>query len=203
MKPKAHGLERFPSSKRGAIGECLRGLVLAALDFDHVEGDLGATEKAAAVLLVLTCENRAFETDLQSVATVFRQRPIATVMVKVGMPEKGHLVRADLVPFTVDYCRFDLETGNQAAVGGVTDSDLDMRVLVASAALLVMPSLRLLDNRLARRGLVFGIAWVILAPMFFFFPDGWNGGYERLLALMLLGWARPCHSLFCAMLERR
>lgn len=61
-------------------------------------------------------------------------------------------------------------------------------VLVALAAILVVPRLRALDSRLARRGLLFGIAWVILAPLFFVVPDGWNGGYERGLALMLLGW---------------
>ena len=59
---------------------------------------------------------------------------------------------------------------------------------VALAAMLVVPSLKVLDDRLARRGIVFGIAWVILAPLFFLVPDGWNGAYERILALMLLGW---------------
>ena len=61
-------------------------------------------------------------------------------------------------------------------------------ILVTAAALLVVPSLRRLDTRLARRGFIFGIAWVILGPLFFIVPDGWNGGYERVLALMLLGW---------------
>ena len=29
---------------------------------------------------------------------------------------------------------------------------------------------------------------MILAPLFFVVPDGWNGAYERALALILLGW---------------
>lgn len=61
-------------------------------------------------------------------------------------------------------------------------------VLVALAAIFVVPGLRVLDRRLARRGLIFGVAWVILAPLFFVVPGGWSGGYERGLALMLLGW---------------
>lgn len=61
-------------------------------------------------------------------------------------------------------------------------------VLVGLAAFLVLPALRALDDRLARRGLVFGVAWSILAPLFLVVPAGWNGGYERGLALMLLGW---------------
>ena len=67
-------------------------------------------------------------------------------------------------------------------------------LLVAAAALLVVPSLRLHDDRLARRGVIFAGAWVILAPLFFVIPDGWNGGYERLLALMLLGWVATISS---------
>lgn len=61
-------------------------------------------------------------------------------------------------------------------------------ILVALAASLVVPRLTVLDSRLARRGLIFAVAWVILAPLFFLVPDGWSGGYERGLALMLLGW---------------
>lgn len=61
-------------------------------------------------------------------------------------------------------------------------------VLLAAAAFLVAPSLRQLESRLARRSIAFGVAWVILAPLFFVIPEGWNGGYERGLALMLLGW---------------
>lgn len=61
-------------------------------------------------------------------------------------------------------------------------------ILVGLAALLVLPALRALDSRLAPRGLVFGVVWLILAPLFFVVPDSWNGGYERGLALMLLGW---------------
>ena len=61
-------------------------------------------------------------------------------------------------------------------------------VLVALAALLVVPALKMLDDRLGRRSLWFGIAWVVLAPIFFIVPDSWNGAYERALALMLLSW---------------
>ena len=61
-------------------------------------------------------------------------------------------------------------------------------LLVSLAALLVLPSLRILDSRLVRRGLIFAIVWSILAPLFFIVPDDWKGGFERGLALMLLGW---------------
>lgn len=61
-------------------------------------------------------------------------------------------------------------------------------VLVAAALLLVVPTLKIISNRLGRRGVVFAIAWLILAPLFFVVPDGWKGGFERGLALMLLGW---------------
>lgn len=60
--------------------------------------------------------------------------------------------------------------------------------LVAAAAFLTVPALKLFDTRLARRSLIFAFAWVILAPLFFVVPNAWNGGYERFLALMLLGW---------------
>ena len=60
--------------------------------------------------------------------------------------------------------------------------------LVALAALLVVPALKMLDDQLGRRSLWFGIAWLILSPIFFFVPDSWNGGYERALALMILSW---------------
>lgn len=60
--------------------------------------------------------------------------------------------------------------------------------LVAAAAFLMTPALKLFDERWSRQSLIFAIAWVILAPLFFVVPNAWNGGYERFLALMLLGW---------------
>lgn len=60
--------------------------------------------------------------------------------------------------------------------------------MIAVAALLVLPSLRALDIRFARRGLWFALAWIVFVPVFFLVPQQWDGGYERGLAGMLLGW---------------
>ena len=33
-----------------------------------------------------------------------------------------------------------------------------------------------------------GITWLVLSPLFFFIPTGWNGAYERFLAIIMLVW---------------
>lgn len=60
--------------------------------------------------------------------------------------------------------------------------------LVGLAALLVVPALKAFNPRIGRANLGFALAWIILAPLFFVIPGGWNGAYERALALMLLAW---------------
>ncbi|MGF1515608.1 MAG: DUF998 domain-containing protein [Elainellaceae cyanobacterium] len=32
------------------------------------------------------------------------------------------------------------------------------------------------------------LVWTVFGPIFFFVPDGWNGAYERFVALILLTW---------------
>lgn len=32
------------------------------------------------------------------------------------------------------------------------------------------------------------IAWGVLSPIFFFTPNGWNGAYERFIALIMVAW---------------
>ena len=45
-----------------------------------------------------------------------------------------------------------------------------------------------LGGRWRRFSLGISGGWFVLAPFFFFVPDGWDGGYERFLALFLLAW---------------
>lgn len=33
-----------------------------------------------------------------------------------------------------------------------------------------------------------GVIWMVLGPIFYWIPTGYDGAYERLLALMMLGW---------------
>lgn len=62
-------------------------------------------------------------------------------------------------------------------------------VFFALTALLALPGLRMLSDSLARFSMALGVAWVVLAPLYWFaVPDGWNGAFERLLALMMLAW---------------
>lgn len=35
---------------------------------------------------------------------------------------------------------------------------------------------------------VVSVLWVILAPPFFFISDAWNGAYERMLGVLMVGW---------------
>jgi hypothetical protein len=60
--------------------------------------------------------------------------------------------------------------------------------LFALACLLAVPGLKRLHGSLGRFSLVVGLAWIVLAPLFFLVPNAWDGAYERFLALILLGW---------------
>jgi hypothetical protein len=40
----------------------------------------------------------------------------------------------------------------------------------------------------ARLSIATAVAWLLLAPVFFFVPEGWNGAYERGLGLIIVGW---------------
>nr|WP_111300165.1 DUF998 domain-containing protein [Paracoccus saliphilus] len=61
-------------------------------------------------------------------------------------------------------------------------------VLVALAALLAIRPLAVADRLLGRSVAVIALLWLVMAPLFFIIPDGWDGAYERGLALMLLTW---------------
>lgn len=59
-------------------------------------------------------------------------------------------------------------------------------VLVAVAALLVIRPLAKVHRVFGQSAAVVAGLWVVLAPLFFIVPDGWDGAYERGLALLLL-----------------
>ena len=47
---------------------------------------------------------------------------------------------------------------------------------------------RSLDRRWFRFSLGIAVAWLIAGPAFFFVPDGWDGGFERLVGLLMFSW---------------
>ncbi len=47
---------------------------------------------------------------------------------------------------------------------------------------------RTLSKRWFRFSLGITIAWLVGGPVFFFVPDGWDGGFERLVGLLMFAW---------------
>ncbi len=48
--------------------------------------------------------------------------------------------------------------------------------------------LRSLDKRWFRFSLGITIGWLIMGPVFFVVPDAWDGGFERLVSLLMIAW---------------
>ncbi len=61
-------------------------------------------------------------------------------------------------------------------------------ILVGLIAFLLVSGLREIAPSWVRFSFWFGLAWVILAPLFSLVPTGWEGAYERFLGLLLISW---------------
>jgi hypothetical protein len=48
--------------------------------------------------------------------------------------------------------------------------------------------LKQISRRWAQLSRGLAVAWLVLAPPFFFVPDAWDGAYERFLGLLMVGW---------------
>jgi hypothetical protein len=61
-------------------------------------------------------------------------------------------------------------------------------IVFAAITWLAGPGLSQISERAGWLSRRLAVAWLVLAPLFFVVPDGWNGAYERFLALLMLGW---------------
>lgn len=61
-------------------------------------------------------------------------------------------------------------------------------ILFALSTILFSFGLRRVSERWYRFSLGMGIAWLVLAPIFFYVPTAWDGAYERFLGLLVFGW---------------
>lgn len=59
-------------------------------------------------------------------------------------------------------------------------------ILIAMVAFLQVPGLKSLNAALGRSSLWFGILWVVAAPSLLAVPTGWDGAYERFLAILAI-----------------
>jgi len=61
-------------------------------------------------------------------------------------------------------------------------------IVFAFVPLLLAPGLRRLGRVRSRVSVATTVLWVILSPIFFYIPTGWDGLYERGLGVILIGW---------------
>lgn len=57
-----------------------------------------------------------------------------------------------------------------------------------AVVLLLTPGLRRFDPAWGRWNALLAVVWIVAAPLFFLVPTGWDGLYERGVALLLLVW---------------